>query len=295
MNTAPTDRAEQVAAWVEAACILEVSVPKLGNVHPGASFRDVSFDDFVASARAIRPAFERAEESSIGRIVLSAARATAEVVQTNTNLGMILLLAPLAKWALGGSERLSADSRGIEAERGRLRDLLAATTLEDAELVYEAIRLARPGGLGRVEEGDVRSAPTSTLREAMVLAADRDLVAQQYTNSFEEVLDPGYRAIQEALGRGWSRELAVAYSHTRLLAAFPDSLIARKRGADVAAEASRRAAGVIAAGWPMSAAARHEWSETDAWLREDGHARNPGATADLTAASLFLAMWTGIL
>ena len=38
-----------------------------------------------------------------------------------------------------------------------------------------------------------------------------------------------------------------------------------------------------------------EFREFDAWLRADGHRRNPGTTADLIAASLFAAFRDGIL
>jgi triphosphoribosyl-dephospho-CoA synthase len=70
------------------------------------------------------------------------------------------------------------------------------------------------------------------------------------------------------------------------LANRPDSLIARKRGEAVAVEASRRAAEVLAGG---------EIAGFDAWLRGDGHARNPGATADLVAAALFVALLDGTI
>ena len=98
------------------------------------------------------------------------------MVSTNTNLGMILLLTPLA-----------AVPPTIDLADG-VEQVLAATTRDDARLVYQAIRLASPGGIGRVDEQDVADEPTMTLREVMALAADRDLVARQYAGGFQEVL-----------------------------------------------------------------------------------------------------------
>ncbi len=71
------------------------------------------------------------------------------------------------------------------------------------------------------------------------------------------------------------------------MAHYPDSLIARKCGPDVAAEAAARAAKVLQAGPPPAAAYQQAVADLDFWLRSDGHRRNPGTTADLIAAGLF--------
>jgi triphosphoribosyl-dephospho-CoA synthase len=124
----------------------------------------------------------------------------------------------------------------------------------------------------------------------MTLAADRDLVARQYANGFLEVFDDGVNALRSGLKFG-TLEGAIIHTHLLLLAKHPDSLIARKCGIEVAKEASERAQRVLESAWP-------DWEaigRLDAWLREDGHRRNPGATADLVAASLFVALRKGII
>src|SRR5262249_47524008 len=162
--------------------------------------------------------------------------------------------------------------------------------VEDARLVYQAIRLAAPGGLGEAPEQDVRQEPTRTLRAVMALAADRDLVARQYADGFRAVFEEGVPALQEGLTRTGSLEGAIVFSQLRLLAAYPDSLIARKRGTAEAEESQRRVQQVLAADWPHSASGMTALQELDAWLRAEGHQRNPGTTADLVAACLFVAL-----
>jgi triphosphoribosyl-dephospho-CoA synthase len=154
--------------------------------------------------------------------------------------------------------------------------------VEDARLVYQAIRLANPGGLGEVREQDVSQEPTVTLQEAMALAADRDLIARQYVNGFAEVSQEGVPALQEGLERTGTLEGAIVHAQVHLLSEYPDSLIARKCGDQIAQEACERALAVREG--------RSSLAELDRWLREDGQRRNPGTTADLIAASLFVAL-----
>ena len=141
---------------------------KPGNVHRFADLADLRFSDFLLSATALAEPLDRAATLGIGRAVYEAILATRQVVDTNTNLGIVLLLAPLAAVPTDVYLR-----DGIEA-------VLASTTVDDARWVYRAIRLAQPGGLGDVPEQDVKGEPTVSLREAMAMAADRDLIARQY-------------------------------------------------------------------------------------------------------------------
>jgi triphosphoribosyl-dephospho-CoA synthase len=265
------------------ACIWEASACKPGNVHRFQDFTDLSYLDLVTSAAAVGQVCESSNQCPLGDLVWRAILLTRQVSATNTNLGMVLLLAPLAK----------AAARGLL--RAELSGLLAATTVRDAHNVYRAIRLAAPGGLGRVDDQDVQQTPTHTLRQAMSLAADRDLIARQYADEFHEVFNGGVPALQRGLEDIGTLEGAVIFCHLQLLRLYPDSLIARKCGLGLAEEASRRATQVIDAGWPQTALGRSAIDDFDAWLRADGHRRNPGTTADLVAASLFVALREGII
>lgn len=260
----------------QVACLLEATARKPGNVHRFRDFDDASYLDFALSASAIGPAMDAARASGVGLAALSAVEATRRVVATNTNLGMVLLLAPLAAADLSASDGLARSVRRV----------LDALTLEDARFAYRAIRLASPGGLGTADEQDVSGEPTVTLLDAMARAADRDLVARQYVNGYAEVFGEALPALRGSLDGGRSLEEAIIAAHLTLLAGHPDSLILRKRGPETAAEASRRAAEALGSG---------ALDDLDAWLRADGHARNPGTTADLTAAALFVALSEGTI
>jgi triphosphoribosyl-dephospho-CoA synthase len=263
------------------ACLLEVAAPKPGNVHRGADFEDLTLEDYLTSAVAIAPAMDEAIDRPLGATVLAAVEATRRAVGRNTNLGTVLLLAPLAK-----------APRSVPLERG-VAAVLASCGPEDARDVYAAIRLAAPGGLGKVDQYDVAGPPPDDLLMAMRAAAGRDMVARQYAEGFRQVLGVAAPWLRDATAQ--TRTLAEAIVHTfvRLLAEYPDSLIARKCGLATAEEAAARAARVLAAGSPGEDAYGRALADLDFWLRGDGHRRNPGTTADLIAAALFVGLRNG--
>ena len=268
----------EVAAAGQLACLVEAGAPKPGNVSPGRHFRDTRYEDFVASAVAIGPALAAAGRQSLGSTILHAVNATDQWTTSNTNLGIILLLSPLARAALHSEGAL----------RDGVREVLASTTVADAAEVYEAIRRTRPGGLGSSAREDVSATPTVPLRDAMALAADRDSVAREYATDFATTLDVGVPALRAArsAGLGWSE--ATVETFLRLLATRPDTLIARKLGAAAAATVSRRAREVEDAGGVRTEAGREALEEFDDELRSPNNAYNPGTTADLTCAALFV-------
>jgi triphosphoribosyl-dephospho-CoA synthase len=262
----------------ETACLWEAASRKAGNVHPSASFKDVDFVHFSLSGAAAGWIFDHALGKSVGLIVHHAVSETISVIGSNTNLGIVLLIAPLAV----------ADTR--INYRGRLQHVLNSLTNADTRSVYEAIRLANPGGLGDAPEQDVRSEPTVTLLEAMKLAADRDMVARQYANGFADVFDFGVPAFLAGFERFGCVEAAIIDSQLRWLAEYPDSLIVRKNGPAVAADVQKRAIEVQALGGIATPEGRRAGVALDRHLRSDGNKLNPGTTADLITACLFVAL-----
>ena len=264
------------------ACLLEARAPKAGNVRPGKDFENTTLKHFLDAAAAISDPLDRAMERPLGDTILEAVTESCKVTGQNVNLGIILLLAPLA-----------AVPAGAEPQKG-LRDVLESLGSEDCRKVYEAIRLASPGGLGNVEEADIHSPPPPDLIAAMELAAERDLIARQYVNGFEQIFEEGLDWLLEALELELDLETAIVHLHLRFMATYPDSLIARKCGDETAKEAAARAKRVLDSDWPKEGSERL-LEELDGWLREDGHRRNPGTSADLVAACLFLGLRAGII
>ena len=265
------------------ACLLEVTARKPGNVHRYADLPGLHLLDFLLSAMAIAEPLNQAGTTGVGRAVLDAIEATRRVVSTNTNLGIVLLLAPLA--AVPKTVNLAA---GVE-------DVLAATTVDDARHVYRAIRLAQPGGLGQVSDQDIALEPTITLRAVMSLAAERDLIARQYANGFREVLAEALPVLRESLRAGAPLETAIVACFLRLLARHSDSLIVRKYGPGPANQVSHRAAELIDAGWPECDQAWRRLLAFDSWLRQPANRFNPGTTADVVTAALYAALRDGTI
>ena len=253
---------------------------------PSASFRDATFEDFLASAAAIGPALARAGERPLGTTIRAAVEATARWTPSNTNLGLVLLLAPLARAAL----RAGAAGASL---RARLAATLADTTVGDARDAYAAIRLAAPGGLGRTAEQDVSGTPTVNLRDVMALARDRDAIAREYATDFHTTFELGVPALRSAQNDSLDWRDAVVETYLTLLAASPDTHIARKLGRDAAATVQRRARAVRDAGGVRTAAGRAAIADLDRELRDDANTLNPGATADLTGAAIYAVLLEG--
>jgi triphosphoribosyl-dephospho-CoA synthase len=264
--------------------VLEVSAEKPGNISPSHDFHDTSYEDMLRSAIAVGPELARAGERRVGETVLAVVEASRRVAPANTNLGIALLLAPLSKAAI---------------DRGPLRERLGATLraldVADGRAAYEAIRLAGAGGLRKRVEHDVRSEPAVSLREAMATAAGRDSIASEYVTDYALTFESGVPALGTALADGLAVREAIVELHLRLLEVAPDTLIARKRGAEAAAHVSAGARAVLAAGGVRTTAGRKALQSFDASLREPGNALNPGTTADLVTATLFVALVEGML
>ncbi len=268
---------QAVARAAQMACVREVCAPKPGNVNRFHDFVDTRFEDFLLSAIAIGPAMLAADRHGVGQIIWQAVRDTRQLVRSNTNLGIVLLLAPLAKAC-----RSSGDVRE------NLKRILATLTMEDARHAYAAIRMAQPGGMGQASEADVAEEPSITLRQAMDLAQGRDSIAREYKTDFAITFEIGYPALREAWHTTGQPANAIVQCYLTLLADVPDTLIARKRGIETATQVSYQAAETLALGGTFTPQGQRALAELDRRLRDERHTLNPGTTADLTTAAIFL-------
>ena len=270
-----------ISALAQLACLLEVSAPKPGNVSPGRHFADLTYEDFLTSAVAIGPAFTRVADQPVGETIRQAIEMTACWTKTNTNLGIVLLLAPLAK---------AAAIAGSGALHDAVRRVLDELTVADARDVYAAIRRAKPGGLGRSDTQDVASEPDVTLLEAMRLAADRDGVAREYATGFAVTFERGAPTLARARADGLSWSDAIVETYLSLLAQAFDTHIVRRTGVAAAERVSRLAQEALEAGGVRSAAGREAIEAMDRAMRDARNSNNPGTTADLTAAAIFVTL-----
>lgn len=259
-----------IADLYRAACLAELDALKVGNVHAYAAGHRMEVVDFARSAEISAEGLARAG-AGIGARVLAGVAATRAAVGQNTNLGILLLCAPLA----------AAAERGLT-----LAQALDSLGPEDARDVFAAIRLASPGGLGQAARHDVtdESAPPPPLSDAMAEAAPRDRIARAYVTGFADIRAIGLPALDAARAAGLDAPWCASAVHLAYLSAVPDSHILRKHGAAVAEEIRTQAAAlwerVDLAGKPVA-----DLLAFDAALKERGI--NPGTSADFTVATLF--------
>ena len=287
---------DRISTAAQLACLLEASAPKPGNVSPAASFGDTTYEHFLASAAAIGPALGEAGTRGVGETIHRAIAATRRWTNANTNLGIVLLLAPLARAAaihLDLNTEPSATVIQPASLRRTLGDVLRGTTVHDAGEAYAAIRAASPGGLGTSAEQDVESEPTVTLTEAMRLARDRDGIAHEYATDFQTTFESAVPTLTSARGVGLDWNDAVVETFLTVLASAVDTHIVRRAGASIATDVTHMARDVVAAGGVRSDAGRARIVQLDRALRADGNRANPGTTADITAAAIFVVLLGG--
>jgi triphosphoribosyl-dephospho-CoA synthase len=263
------------AAYIE-ACLAELDALKPGNVHRFAPGHGMEVTDFIRSAEASAASIA-ARGARVGARVRGAVEATLEAVGQNTNLGIILLSAPLAA---------AAEARDA-ALRPALASVLDRLDQRDAADVFAAIAAANPGGLGRAARHDVNAPATTTLREAMAEAAERDRIARQYVTVYEDIFSLGLPTLAAARQRQGDGRWSTVAVYLTFLAALPDTHITRKFDA-ATAEAVRREA----APWRDRFEATPNPQEiADGLLSWDAALKsrriNPGTSADLTVATLF--------
>jgi triphosphoribosyl-dephospho-CoA synthase len=271
-----TSRAERIEAAFRWACLTELDAPKPGNVHAFADGHGMTVDEFVRSANAAAAPLS-AQGARVGLRIHRAVMATFAAVGTNTNLGIILLCAPLA----AAAERDAADLRRA------LHEVLQELDVDDADVAFRSIVRAAPAGLGHSAQHDVFNPATVSLLEAMSAAANRDMVARQYATDFADIFDLGLPLFESVRHRRGDAKWATLATFLGFLSAFPDSHIARKLGTEMANCVQGAALNFAR----MLQAAEQPDQVVPALLAWDAalkaKAINPGTSADLTVATLF--------
>ena len=268
-----------LATLVYDCFICDVNALKPGNVGRHGAGHGMNCADFIKSAQVVTPILCN-QRLGLGKRILSSVEATLSAVHCNTNLGMVLLIAPIIRVF----EQLVSP--------GDFQDLIKPTLMsleqQEAQDIFAAIRLANPGGLGKVEKYDVNSPLDIDIYSAMDAAKERDLIALQYANGYREVVNLGIKCLQNYHIRWNSVEWAVVACYLMYMASFPDSHIRRKYGTEIAERVRKKTIPV----WERFADcdnpgdARCVLTMFDKELKESEI--NPGTCADLTVASLLL-------
>lgn len=269
----------QLADLYQEACELELQAFKPGNVSIYADGHDMTVADFRLSAQTSAAALCN-PDYTLGEKIFYAVKATREAVACNTNLGIILLAAPLLQAAANPTAPTLRDS---------LKQILDTTTINDAEWTFKAIALAAPGGLGQAQEQDVHTAATVTLKAAMAMAGDKDRIALQYLTAYKDIFDFAMPTYYNAMNMWQAKSWSAVAVYVRLLSEFPDSHIERKYGKQHSQMIKQTMAQLSRAlATPTPELAMPLLQQIDQELK--AKRINPGTTADMTVATLLAAL-----
>ncbi len=271
-----TAQIEHSVIW---ACKQEVYAPKPGNVNCFSGSDTMQAQDFINSAYAIAPVMAH-NNLSVGNMILQAITATRRVVNCNTNLGIVLLFAPMCK----AVQRC----HHIDGLPMLLADVLNNLSVDDTRKCYQAIRLAAPGGMGLQAQQDINNEPDITLKEAMALAKNYDTIAAQYLNNYQQIWQLTLPSFISAIKSGENVVWACNFAYLSLLAEMLDSLICRKYGIECAQEVMFKAKEItnkLCKNKPLSYF-EADIISLDTELKQKRI--NPGTTADMTAIALLV-------
>jgi len=310
-----SDVADHVSRCLQLAILLEVSAyPKPGNVHRTSNFQETGYEHFLASSVALTPHFRFAaqqgihafkkeiELSQIG-IGKTIKNAITDVMAWqhggNTLLGSIILLIPMATAA--GLTLAENASFSVNNFRTNLKSVVESTTAEDAVNVYDAIISAQPGGIGKAPKLDVTDVKSKreileggvSLFEVFKISSSWDSISAEWVNDYHITLDIGCPFFVQVLKETKDVNMATVNTYLKILSEVPDTLISRKAGLDKAKRVSNQAKRILEHGGLTTLKGRSSLLRLDRKLHDPNHKLNPGTTADITSATLAVAILDG--
>jgi triphosphoribosyl-dephospho-CoA synthase len=306
------ERARQISKCLELAILLETSVNKPGNVNRMNGFESTRYEHFLASAVAVTSSFELAAQRGIstsqGEISVSAVEVGQIIKESVTNinawqhggntlLGTVILLSPIA---VAAGMVSTSEENFMQTMREKVKAVVEATTPWDAVNLYEAIRIAKPGGLGASSQLDVND-PNSvdrilkegiSLYQIFKIASEYDLISSEWVNDYHITFDTAYPSLTQQL-KSDKLDAAVIHAFLKVLAENPDTLIARKTSAEKARRISLEAREILELGGLDTMKGKESLNKFDLRLRSSSNLLNPGTTADIIAAALALCILVG--
>lgn len=306
------ERARQISKCLELAILLETSVNKPGNVNRMNGFESTRYEHFLASAVAVTSSFELAAQRGIstsqGEISVSAVEVGQIIKESVTNinawqhggntlLGTVILLSPIA---VAAGMVSTSEENFMQTMREKVKAVVEATTPWDAVNLYEAIRIAKPGGLGGSSQLDVND-PNSvdrilkegiSLYQIFKIASEYDLISSEWVNDYHITFDTAYPSLTQQL-KSDKLDAAVIHAFLKVLAENPDTLIARKTSAEKARRISLEAREILELGGLDTMKGKESLNKFDLRLRSSSNLLNPGTTADIIVAALALCLLAG--
>ncbi|MGN0177667.1 MAG: triphosphoribosyl-dephospho-CoA synthase [Methanobrevibacter sp.] len=282
--------AYEIAKMAQIASALEVSgYPKPGNVHRTRDYEDMEFEDFIISGIVIGDTIREActdvdvENPKLGKFILQAVAETDRWIKNNTNLGIVMMITPIAVAA--------AISKSFDEIRENIKVLMANTSVDDACNLYDAISIADAGGMGDQDEYDVASGNAKnelrenkqTMFDVLKISAPWDMLAREMTSDMPAVFEIGYPTYHK-LSKEKSKNESCVLTFLTILSQVPDTLISRKYGSDEALKISMMTRDLL--NIKDESDFEDKVKEFDEFLFKNKY--NPGTTADLTAASIFV-------
>lgn len=308
------EKTQHISKCLELAILLEASAEKPGNVNRTASFKGTRYEHFLASAVAIASSFEHAAERGVlvsrGEIHVSAVELGWIIKNSmvnvnawqrggNTLLGTAILLSPIAVAA--GMTHAKEKIFEVSKLRKNVKLVVESTTSEDAINIYEAIRTANPGGLGKVSELDINDLDSEkrildegiSLFQIFQKSSKYDTICSEWINNYPITFNVAYPFLMEQIERTDNLNTAIIHTFLKVLAVYPDTLIVRKTNLEKALEVSSKAKEILKLGGFETLNGRENLRELDRKLRGPNNFLNPGTTADIIAAALALAILNG--
>lgn len=283
-------KADEIAKIAQIASALEVSgYPKPGNVHRTRDYDDMVFEDFIISGIVIGDTIREAcsdvdvENPKLGKYILQAVRETDRWIKNNTNLGIIMMITPIAVAA--------AISNSFDEIQDNVKLLMKNTSVDDACDLYDAINIADAGGMGEEDEYDVASDSAKqdlrddglTMYDVLKISATKDMLGREMTSGMPFIFEKGYPTYHKLVQEKTQNEACVL-TFLEILSQVPDTLISRKYDEDEALKVSMMTRDLLK--MRDSSDFEKQIKDFDDYLYKNKY--NPGTTADLTAASIFV-------
>ncbi len=291
-----------IAQYAQFAMILEVcATPKPGNVDRDHNYPDTHFEHFLASAVSVYPVMKKAsaDNKDIGTYIHEAVVESAKWQSGgNTHFGAFILLIPLVMAAGKLRTQINGSPDIFPGLEQSVMELVKDTSADDSVELYRAfskagvrindvddLDLADPASIDNIRAGG------TTLYQLMEISSSYDMIAREWTTGYQLTFKCANSILEKY--RSMSINDALVRTFLEILAGNPDTFIRTKFDLERAEEISGRARLIVerinSSGFEI---VKPDIEQFDEQLLSEGV--NPGSTADIIIAGLFVALVGGL-